>query len=224
MSHLPSKIYLFKTHPINKSNLIQALLLQGNIGLFMDACSYTFTNELFHCHIGQFVNSCVSLVKNADFRDINWKTILPHLEKYYKAACLEHKSLVLGANSNQQIAFLKSYFKDNLVTIGINYTNNSYHANLQNIAYHHIYRLHHHQITASEYDNVILSTLSKKEQLNHYTTEFDKLSLIPTSSLCDCDVNIDMNEFNNATTITNLFSDLCLSYDTKLYKRWTLTQ
>lgn len=211
------KIVLFKTYPINFSNLAIAQIIENGIEFFYSPCRYLIDDtKFFTCKNGDFANNL------GDVRNIDWTHDLSYID-----SCLEHgKILIFGHHDNSQINYLKSVYNTNILTIGINYNEDLYQFLLQNLVECHIHRLHTGIIIPNESDKILLATLSKEKLIEHYINLFDSCNFIPRSSFINCDYNIMINDFTNKLKMTNHFNKLGFPFTEKsqqYYDQWLIS-
>jgi len=111
---MSTSIYLFRTHQINISNLALAQALENADDRCFDRCYFTLEdNKFFRVTTGKFVNSYPS----ADFRIIDWSTMIDSLDLYVTRAKEQKKFLIFGTAREDQINFLKQHFGSDINTI-----------------------------------------------------------------------------------------------------------
>ena len=221
------KIYLFKTHPINISNLALAQFIENAISKSYGTCQYALKeNKFFEQTSGDVANSQFT-DPIVGFRTIDW-TIPDNLNSLLQMGKLaQDKFLVIGSSLDNQLAFLKTYFNTTILTIGINYNKSSYQLLLKNMAEYHVYLLKNKLIAASELDQELLTTNSIDQLVNYYTTAFDQKNLIPQNSLYLGDYNIDIEDFFNKSKMIDHFNNLNMPFTNdslKYYDTWLSSQ
>ena len=206
---MSTKIYLFKTHPINITNLALAQLIENAFGSSYETCSYSLSdNKFFKLTVGNFAQKQTNN-PTADFRHIDWSipVNLSNLNQSVELAVAQNKFLIFGNNSNDQIDFLKTYYTNDIVTIGINYNENMYLTLLDNMAKYHIYLLTNNS-NISQLDQELLKTKSSAELIDYYTNAFNQQNLIPRISVIDCDYTILIDDFFNKSVMAKHYINL----------------
>jgi len=213
-------IYLIKTHKINLSNLFLLLLLENLKDFSFNACEYTLQNKFIVLEkLGNFAQSVIPDPKN-NLRFANWKDYLDLLNQQVSIAQAQNKKIIFGSHHDDQIDFLKNHYKDEITTIGINYTDNLYFKLLQNVAEFHLFQLKNQQIAINNYDRHLLNTKSDLELVEYYSIEFDKLNLIPITYQSQFDYNISIDDFYNFDSIKKHFGNLNISTVDNSYYLW----
>lgn len=169
-------IFLFKTHPINLTNLAQTLLLFNANDNSYEVCKYSIDKKFIRLdELGNFAKSMRTDQESWRYQD--WKLSLDILENKIDAACDQNKTIIFGSHRDDQIYFLKDYFQNKITTIGINYKEDLYDLLLRNVAEYHVY------------------LNSSKESVEFYMDKFDSINLIPKQSTTLCDYEICVNDF-----------------------------
>ena len=197
-------IFLFKTHPINLTNLAQTLLLFNAKDNSYEACSYSIdTKFIRHDELGQFAKSMRTDYESWRYQD--WKLSLDILENKIDAAIDKNKTIIFGSHRNDQIYFLKDYFQNKITTIGINYKEDLYDLLLRNVAEYHVY------------------LNSSLESVNFYIDKFHSINFIPKQSITSCDYEIMINDFFNQDKMTEHYKVLGYPFteqSIQIYKSW----
>ena len=186
------KIYLFKTNPVNISNLAVSLFVTSTAGHVVDCCDYFLSDKFIGSTPGKFYDKCKSYSNNG-FRNIDWKN-LTNLLKSETASFTTDQFLVFGNHQTDQIKLLKQVFDDEIYTIGITYSKEQYPSLIKNMVEYHVHLLTNKLIVANDIDLIML-TKSSAEQIDYYSAEFDKMQLIEPSSTSQCDYNISIEDF-----------------------------
>jgi hypothetical protein len=225
---MSTKIYLFKTHPINITNLALAQLIENAVGLSYETCSYSLRdNKFFKLIVGKFAQKQTDNPAN-DFRHIDWSipVNLSNLNQSVELAATQNKFLIFGNNSNNQIDFLKTYYTNDIVTIGINYNENMYLTLLDNMVKYHIYLLNNNS-NISQLDRELLNTKSSAELIDYYTNTFNQQNLIPRISVIDCDYTILVDDFFNKSVMAKHYINLGVPFtiaSEQYYDTWLAGQ
>lgn len=196
---MSTKIILFKTYPVNVTNLVIAQLIENAVDSFYSPCRYILTdNKFFTANPGEFANNF------SNIRNANWLDSLSYIN-----SCLAYeKTLIFGNHNNSQISYLKSIYKSDILTIGINYNEDLYPALLTNFAEYHVHLLNTGSIVPNDADKMVLTTLTEKQLVSHYIQLFDSNGSIPRSSNFDCDYNITLNDFVDKSKMEYHFCNL----------------
>jgi hypothetical protein len=198
-------IFLFKTHPINVTNLAQTLFLENAVDTSHEACQYIIEKNKFITHkkFGSFARSIY--LNNKNWRELDWANALDILESQLDIATKQNKVIIFGSNRDDQIDFLKRHFNHDITTVGINYNQDMYPLLLKNVAEHHVW---------------LNSTVDSTE---HYIQEFDKMNLVPRSSIINCDYNILVNDFFNFDLMSKHYENLGFPFtliSQEMYNTW----
>lgn len=206
---MSTKIFLFKTHSINFTNLVMGQVTKNAPDQMFESCTYSLERNKFleltqhrWCQARKnhvLGNLITSIGTEFDFRKIDWRDAhaIKYLEDSLEQAKLQEKHVLLGTHLNEQLTFLKQHFGDDIVTVAINYHDNMYSVLLKHMAEYHVYLLNNELIPLSENDVILSETLSDKELVTHFTIEFDRMNLIPRESIIECDYNIMVDDFMN---------------------------
>lgn len=216
-------LYLFKTHKINLSILPLALAIENNPSQVYKTCRFPLvSNQYVGLEIGELINnSCEDPNKN--FRYIDWSTNIDYLNQAMDHADVLDQEVIFGTHRDDQLTFLKNYYTDRITTVGVNYDVDTYPTLLASIAQYHVYMLENNIITPNESDQELLSNSSKSILIDHYIKEFDAMNLVPRTSQVDCDININISDFFNKSTMiqhyTNIGITLTPEFD-RYYDTW----
>lgn len=183
--------YLFKTHRINFTNVFFGLLMTDQQDYFCMPCKFKIANDEFlDISPGGLVNRLIEDPKSV--RNTSWSTsteVFQKLKNFSNQTVAQ--SWAIGNHSTEEIIFLKNYFQESAITIGILYNKTDYRWLLDNIARHHIFLLNIDPELITLLDKEILSNLSLKQQVRYYANAFDQLDLISKESNDEFfDVNI----------------------------------
>ena len=223
--------YLFKTHKINVTNLVQSMAMYNALEkgvLSPSNCFFSLHSSNFFINkLGSLTVAC-ALGNDADstFRHIEWNTniqALNILDQGIKNAMDNNYIHIMGSHSNQQIQFLKKHFGDLVITVGVNYNSNTKDQLIYDVARFHVYLLQNNQINISTVDQELLATLSIDQLVKEYYNRFSNMSYIPESSFVECDYNIWVDDFADQEKMQQLMHDLDLPFTTQstdIYKHW----
>jgi hypothetical protein len=215
-------IYLFQLKPINIFNLHLALWHESANNIY-GACSFSINNvgDIIPA-AGDFVKSQTSDPINK-FRSINWNESIDNLNDKLKQAQASNKILVFGTYLSDQVAFLKTQYKSNIVTIGTKFNENMYPLLLRCLAKKHINLLKNNQITANEFDQEAMRTKSPEELIDHYSKIFDQQHMIPKTDCDLCDYIIPLDDFFDLSALANHFKQLNMPLNGQaitFYNQW----
>jgi len=217
---MSTKIYLFKAHPINVSNLAIYAMDSIFINKLFGPCRPYIENKFLFCEPG-LVDIEISKFTDTTTRKVEWHQHIKIFEGLVDQATQVDQNLVFGNYSDEQIEIIAGHFK-NCITIGINYNESLYPYLISNMAQYHVYALKQGYILPNKVD---LEILSGSDPVDYYKTAFDQLNLIPKSSISKFDYNIDIQDFFKPNIMTDHFNnlgDLPITSDS-LYHKW-LTQ
>ena len=197
-------IFLFKTHPINITNLAQTLFLENTVTVSYNACQYVIENKFItHKKFGAFAQSINP--NNENWRELDWATVLDALESQVDIAAKQNRIIIFGSYRDDQIAFLKNHFGQCITTVGINYNKDLYPVLLKNVAEHHVW------------------LNSARETVDYYIQEFGKINLVPECSINNCDYNILVNDFFDVELLSTHFENLGFPFtpsSQEMYNSW----
>jgi len=219
-------IYLLKTHQINVSNLVQALLFKNAINFSLDPCSYTLiNNRFFQPILGKFVKRYSA--SSEDFRMIDWTNKISALSEDIALIKSQNKIIISGANQDNQINLLKKHFGSDIISVGINYTNNIYQNLLNNLVETHIYKLNNGLLPMTDRDQSIMTSMSAIDSFNYYINAFNDIKLIPNSHVNQYDYNIYIDDFTDKIVMSTHFRNLNLPFtpeSSAFYDFWLSNQ
>jgi hypothetical protein len=198
-------IFLFKTHPINVTNLAQTLFFKNIAHVSYHACEYAIQENKFITH-EKFGDLCSSINPNPNnWRELDWSGVLDKLEFQLDIASSQNKIIMFGSHRDDQISLLKRHFGQRITTIGINYNQDMYPLLLRNVAEHHVW----------------LNCTT--EPADYYIQEFDKINLVSRSSITNCDYNILVNDFFDAGLMSKHYENLGFPFTAisqEMYDAW----
>lgn len=218
-------MYIFKSHPINVTNLVIALMHWTIGDRLYNPCTISLVDsKFFETQYGQFsINHCPLENSQSNFRHINWESNIDSLKIDFDKAKALGRCIIFGNHHDNQIKILKEYFQEDVYTISINYNESDYPMLLSDIAEHHVHLLYNKRIPLSETDHMLTRTKSKPELIAYYTKAFDEMALIPKESVSDCDYNIDVSDFFNRGAMIQHFENINLPMTPNalaLYDQW----
>ena len=220
---MPTSIYLFKLRNLNIYNFPIAQLYENLNTKSFERCTFNIDpNGFIKVFSGNFVQSQTTNFEK-EFRYLDWQKSLSSLEQSLSLASEKNQCLVFGSYLSEQIDFLKNHFGPTVMTIGINYQKNSYQKLLNHKARFHIHLLLTNQLTQSELDKNLLSTLTDDELVNYYASAFDQQMLIPHSEISNCDYNIALDDFFNISSMRQHFSTIGVPFtgsSERFYNQW----
>lgn len=212
---MSTKIFLFKTHQINVTNLAVAQIVENSFDSFYNSCRYKLVhNKFFVLQLNDFARNIGEQPRNKD-----WSNSINYLDN-----CLaSNKKLIFGSHHDSQIDLLKAHYKSEILTIGINYNEDLYPALLKNVAEFHIYSLNTGSIKPSELDDMLMDSMKYQDLVDYYSKEFDTIKLIPKSSFVQCDYNILVNDFLDKDKMSNHFNNMGFPFTKEselYYNQW----
>jgi hypothetical protein len=214
-------IYVIKTHSANLSNLFQAIMLQSAGQSAYKPCKFLVTPEgFFELVLGDFVKQVCSDDPATNFRRINWADCIDDLHQLHRTI---NQHLIFGSHRADQIDYLKTQFGQNLTTIAINYSVDTYPLLIENMARYHVYLLINKIIQPTVHDTDLMKFLSKQELVYHYQGAFDQMKLIPTSCQDTFDYSIDIADFVDKEKVGNHLAQLGLALSSSassMYNEW----
>lgn len=194
------KYIVFKTHPINITNLFIGMTIESLSNFLYRPCYSILDGKFFHCAPNLFANFCEDAERS--FRYLIWDQ--SNIDKLVSIANETEKSIVFGSHNNDQIKIIQNALKDQCYVISIDYTEQSYQILLDNLVSYHLY----------------LNNLTDYE---HYVTEFDRMQLIPKSSFCPADYNINFADFFNKEKMQQHFQNLKFQFPNTFYDNWLIS-
>ena len=223
-------LYFLKTHKINVTNLIPTIAIHNalNIGVLSpDNCVCNLNSSNFFINtVGNFPISVSNLIADSAFRQVTWDTdsqALGLLDQAIKSAINKNHVHIMGSHCDQQIHFIKQYFKDQVTTIGVNYNSNIKNHLLKDVTRYYVYLLQHKQTSISTEDQQLLDTLSIDQLIEEYYNRFNSMNYIPDLSVTECDYNIWVDDFTNKEKIHQLMINLDLPFTKQsqlIYNTW----
>jgi hypothetical protein len=220
-------LYVVKLKPINIFNLPLALLHQALGNKVYDSCCCSIDNTgNIVIDIGKFALAQTNDPVN-NFRTINWEDGLANLEASVDGAISQNKVIVFGTYKQDQIDFLKNHFKESIITIGVEYSENIYPKLLTMFAKKHIEHMVIGQLPMTEYDSDILAANSFDDAVAHYSKAFDQQELVPRTELDRCDLIIPLDDFYNITAIQQHIERLGILFNAPtvdFYNQWLTKQ
>jgi acyl carrier protein len=176
---------------------------------FYMPCKFKVVNtEFLNICPGGFVEDMINDQKNQ--RNTSWSTSAELFNKLKNFSNqVSPQPWAIGNHSTKEIIFLKNYFQESAITIGILYNKSDYHWLLDNMARFHIFLLNTDPLLATKTDQEILNNLSFKEQVWYYAKSFDQLNLIPKESNEELyDVNVWVRDLLDLDKIVLYFLQL----------------
>lgn len=222
ITQMSVNLYVVKLKPINIFNLPLALLNAALADRVYDPCSCSIdsSGEII-IDIGKFAHAHSNDPANK-FRTIDWSEQIADLETSVTDAVSQGKVLVFGTYRQDQIDYLKDYFGDTIVTVGVEYNENMYPMILTEFAKKHIRLLELGQVASTEYDSNIMDS-SFDDRLSHYYRAFDQQQLVPRTALDLCDLVIPLNDFYSIEAMQQHIKKLGILFNTAtidLYNQW----
>lgn len=170
-------IYVARTHRVNATNILVALLIESAGSRVHGACYYSISTEGFLDQVpGDFARTMVE-DPVLQTRHVDWTQHWPELERYHDQAA---NNLIFGSHHLEQIEFLKQQFGDQVCTMALNYDQADYDHMVLNMARDHVRLLQNNRLTATVHDQDLTQRLTQPQLIEHYAQEFDSMGLIPT--------------------------------------------
>lgn len=212
-------LYIVRTHAINLTNLVLALLLSSSKDQLYYPCEYQISNKkFFNVKIGKFVSDALDLNTNITFRNIDWTQNVSYLND-----CIAEKSVAFGTHRDDQISWAKDHYGNRATTIGISYTDYDYPMLLKNLSEYHIHLIQNGQLIMNSVDQRQFDILSTEQLIQYYTDLFDSMNLIPRNSRPLCDIDIPVSDFTHLEKMQAHFDKLELAFNQPtltLYQSW----
>lgn len=216
---MSTTLFVFKTHQINVTNLVQYHIVNHCPEKFYKNCSY-YADRKFLCSTPQTgVKEILSATNNTSVRNLNWAPYINLLASFVEEAEHQSQYVVLGNHNIDQLTALKKYFGSAMTLVCINYGKNLYHYLLNNMAQYHVYLLSHGLLVPTDVDREILAHNSAP--VEHYQREFERLKMIPESSIDSGDYTISVDEFFDEARMEQHFAALGFpNQGPGLYHQW----
>jgi len=191
------KIYLIKSFPVNITNILHAVLTRNAGDRLVGSCTYELDKKFLEANYNELVN-----MFGVNIRDIDWKENVDRLQEFVSNH-ISKGIMIFGTYSDDQIDFLKDAMKNNIITIGLNYTIDYYELLLDNMVDYHCYK-----------------NGGDKKKLK---VQFDQQNLCPMQSDSNFDYNINLADLFDKTKIVDHCYNINLPFtdDTsKFYDSW----
>lgn len=214
-----ARIILFKTHPVNLTNLLIALICNNEYHHAYKACQYELNGKFLTVCPGEFAKSFLG-----NLRHIDWQQQILTLQQHFESAKKLNQTVIFGNHKSDQIKFLKNKFSK-ILTVGVCYDQDLYSLLIKNLAEYHVHCLRQGLVTANHVDKKNLTNLSYSEMVDYYIMAFDQMQLIPVSSNDQFDYNISVNDFFDLSKIQKHLENIgiTVSSTTKtFYNTWYL--
>lgn len=169
-------IYVARTHRVNATNILVALLIESAGPRVHGACYYSISTEGFLDQVPGDFARCMVEDPVLQTRHVDWTQHWPELERYHDRAA---NNVIFGSHHCDQIQFLKQQFGDAVSTIALNYDQHDYDHMVQNMARDHVRLLDSDRLKATAHDQELAENLSIQQRVEHYAQEFDRMALIP---------------------------------------------
>lgn len=195
------KIYLFRTHLVNLTNLFVGMVCHNEQNRAYKPCYYTLVNnKFFDVIVGDFAQSC-QIATQTSFRNIEWTQHISILEEQVLGT---NQTLIFGSHSDEQIDYIKNYFGTDVYTVGINLSHDLDKELYQNLAEYHVYLLDNNKVEATPLD-LEKSSLPHGQRVSYYNDSFNTVEMIDFPEPVVRDYNIDVADFfNRSATLTHL--------------------
>lgn len=167
-------LYVINTFPINITNLFLGTISNSDKRV-LGPCQYNIKeNGILDPQLGKTAHA---LTSNPEFKFRNIKWHLGETKKLNnlcQSAEKENKFLVFDSHHENQINYLKKYYREKCFTIGLFYNENLYDILLESMARYHIFLLKYKRIQINEHDAENLKMLNYKDLIAHYTHIFSQ--------------------------------------------------
>ena len=195
---MPKKIYVVRTHGINVTNLFISMMVLNEHDRAYKICDYELSRDgkFFILTPGEMVNHYEETLQT-EFRNIDWSENIDLLAESVEDS--GDRLVIFGNHNVDSIRAIKKRFGDDVMTIGINYSNQDYYYLLRNMAEYHVWCLRNGLLTPTEHDDL---TISDTELTDHYTREFERMGLIPRNSEESFDYDINFRDFMDRGRMT----------------------
>lgn len=193
-------IYVARTHRVNMTNLLVALLTVSAGDQVHGPCYYSVTTDGFLDQVtGDFARTMAE-DPVTQTRHINWREHTDKLRDYYQRA---RRHLIFGSHHVDQLHYLKSEFGEEVTTIAVNYTQHDYDRLLDNLARDHVRLMRQNRLEPTSQDAELMATLDPVDLIRHYRQEFDSMELIPPCVDDQLDYTVEVKDFYNPARMAN---------------------
>lgn len=217
-------IYVARTHRVNATNILVALLIESAGARVHGACYYAISTDGFLDQVpGDFARSMVS-DPLLETRHVDWTQRWPELEHYHLRA---GKDLIFGSHHPDQIEFLKQQFGESVCGIALNYDTDDYDHLIVNMARDHVRLLDSNRLTSSAHDLDLARSLSVAQRIEHYAQEFDRMGLIPTSVQETYDYQVEYRDLLRPARMAQVVEQLGFEFTARAklyYDHWLARQ
>lgn len=217
-------IYVARTHRVNATNILVALLIESAGSRVHGACYYSISTEGFLDQIpGEFARIMVAdpLLQT---RHVDWTQRWPELQHYHDQAA---NNLIFGSHHTDQIQFLKQQFGSQVCTIALNYDQADYDHLVLNMARDHVRLLASNRLTATAHDQDLADRMTPAQLIEHYAQEFDAMALIPTQVQETHDYLVEFRDLFRPARMKQLLTDLGFEFTDRArtyYEYWLSRQ
>jgi hypothetical protein len=218
-----SQIFLVKTHNIDLTNILGAVIIKNSPGRWLDICDYQLADKFLEISAAGIMVREQGRADTTEFRNIGWSTRISDLEDYLDQAQSRGQQLLFGTHDLGEFEKIKNHFRDQLTTMTINYSVQDYPLLLTNVAEYHVYRLRHNQLPCTEVDRELLARFSDRDLIQEYVRRFHHDELIPQSHSVTADWSIDIPELFQEQSLDLRLQELDLGFNEsgrEFYRQW----
>jgi hypothetical protein len=148
-------------------------------------CVPIFENDQMAMEIGQFANS----ITTGNFRVVDWSNKVNQLVDIIDQGHI----LCFATDLLDQLNFLKSYFKDRIMTVSVSYDADSYDDMLTWFAKRHIHLQNTQRLSLTLRDQELRN--QSVDLVEYYKQEFDQQQLLPKYILPTGEYDIPLRDF-----------------------------
>ena len=192
-----NKVYLVKSFPVNITNILHAIMTSNAGNKLVGSCTYRLDEKFLEANYSDLVD-----IFGVNIRAIEWRENIDRLRDFISDLHTDDV-MIFGSYSDDQMRFLKGLMQDDIVTIGLNYTNEHYEYLLNNMVEYHIHK----------------NGGDKKKLM----MEFDQQGLCPDRSDSEFDYTINFEDLFIKTRMIDHCDNIRLPFtdDTlKFYDKW----
>ena len=212
------RLYIFKSTSLNITNLPQCCVYLSRTDLY-DPCTPVLNQGKIEFALAKTFPFLFQPENTKEaFRNTQWEEQIEKLATLFNTI---DQSLVIGANSDEQLVFLKNYFGNDAVTISCSYAESLYDTMLTWFVKRHIAQQDCGMLEMTEHDQTLRD--DRVDLIDYYKQSFDGLKLVPKSLTGVGEYDIPVQDFFNAekffqhlTNLNNKPTDKAISY----YNDW----
>lgn len=219
-----ARLVTFNSHKVNFLNLVPYHITEYYQSQWYGPCRACIISEYPWIRLtpGMLERKIIEHF-NVGLRHVDWKSHVPLLENIVRDAEKNAQDLFFGSYNYDQLNFLKNFFGNNSLTIGLTYTEKNYDLLLTDIAKKHIYLLHLGNIIPNDQDLEVLKSKTYNQLIEHYKIIFNETNYLPKSCSFSGDYEIPFDDYYHVKKMENHFKNIKLPIlDTKksVYHKW----